>query len=81
MTNDRCFAAAIRTLGYPSRQRLSDWVCGLHPEAKQRVAGKVRKEASSLAFKRAAVFELCTRSGSAQVLAETLDVDRVTLYK
>ena len=80
MANGRCIAATIRSLGYPSRQKLSDWVCELHPEVKQRVVGKARKKASSLAFKRAAVFELCTRNESAQVLAEKLDVDRVTLY-
>ncbi|WP_394672932.1 IS3 family transposase [Limnobacter sp.] len=80
MANGRCIAATIRSLGYPSRQKLSDWVCELYPEAKQRVVGKVRREAASLAFKRAAVFELCTRNESAQVLAEKLDVDRVTLY-
>lgn len=43
MANGRCIAATIRSLGYPSRQKLSDWVCELYPEAKQRVVGKVRR--------------------------------------
>ena len=80
MVNGRCIAATIRSLGYPSRQKLSDWISERYPEAKQRVVGKARKGASSWAFKQAAVFELCTRNESAQALAEKLDVDRVTLY-
>jgi transposase-like protein len=34
----------------------------------------------TLASKRAAVYELCTREGSAKEVAQKLDVDRVTLY-
>jgi putative transposase len=44
------------------------------------VVGKAGRPAASLASRQAAVYELCTREGSAQALARKLDVDRVTLY-
>jgi len=45
------------------------------------VTGKAGRPAATLSTKRAAVYELCTRTDSAQEVASKLDVDRVTLYK
>ena len=80
VNHGRCFAFTRRTLGYPSRQKLSEWVGERYPETKKTVVGKVSKPAASLDSKRAAVYELCTREGSAQDVASKLDVARVTLY-
>jgi putative transposase len=44
------------------------------------VVGKAGRPAASLESRQAAVYELCTREGSALALARKLDVDRVTLY-
>jgi transposase InsO family protein/transposase-like protein len=76
----QCFAFTLKELGYPCRQTLTEWVRERYPESRRCVAGKAGKLAASLATRRAAVYELCTREGSAQELASKLDVDRVTLY-
>ena len=80
MNHGRCFSATLKALGYPSRGTLTAWVHERYPETRKRVVGKAVKPASSLASKRVAVYELCTREGSAQEVAQRLDVDRVTLY-
>lgn len=80
VNHGRCFAFTLKVLGYPSRQKLSEWVGERYPETKKCVVRNVGKPAASLAPKRAAVYELCTREGSAQGVASKLDVDRVTLY-
>jgi putative transposase len=56
VNHGRCFAFTRRALGYPSRQKLSEWVCERYPEAKKTVVGKVSKPAASLDLKRAAVY-------------------------
>jgi transposase InsO family protein/transposase-like protein len=76
----RCFAFTLKALGYPCRQKLTAWVREQYPEARKYFTGKVGRPAASLSSKRAAVYELCTRTGSAQEVAGKLDVDRVTLY-
>lgn len=76
----RCFAFTLKALGYPCRQKLTAWVRERYPEARKYVTGKADRPAVSLSSKRAAVYELCTRTGSAQEVAGNLDVDRVTLY-
>jgi transposase InsO family protein/transposase-like protein len=76
----RCFAFTLKALGYPCRQKLTAWVRERYPEARKYVAGKAGRPTASLSSKRAAVYELCTRTGSAQEVAGKLDVDRVTLY-
>ncbi|WP_374627351.1 IS3 family transposase [Pandoraea sp.] len=80
VNHGRCFAFTLRTLGYPCRPILSEWVRERYPETKKRVVGKAGPPAASLVSKQAAVYELCTREGSAQAVARKLDVDRVTLY-
>jgi len=80
MNHGRCFSATLEELGYPSRKTLTEWVRERYPETSKCVVGKAGRPTASLASKRAAVYELCTREGSAQAVAQRLDVDRVTLY-
>lgn len=79
-THGRCLAFTIMTLGYPCREMMLAWVRERYPETRKRMIGKAGRPAASLASKQAAVYELCTREGSAQAVARKLDVDRVTLY-
>jgi putative transposase len=76
----RCFAFTRKALGYPGLHAIKQWVYERYPETKKHVVSKVARPTASLASKRAAVYELCTREGSAQAVAHKLDVDRVTLY-
>ncbi|MDR5749144.1 IS3 family transposase [Caballeronia sp. LZ029] len=80
VNHGRCFAFTLRALGYPCRQILTAWVRERYPETRKYEVGKAGRPAASLASRQAAVYELCTREGSAQALARKLDVDRVTLY-
>ena len=80
INHGRRFSFTVKALGYPCRGTLTEWVCERHPEIRKCVVGKAGRPAASLASKRAAVYELCTREGSAQAVAQRLDVDRVTLY-
>ena len=79
-SHGRCFSFTLKALGYPCRQKLTAWVRERYPEARRYVTGKAGRPTASLSSKRAAVYELCTRTGSAQEVAGKLDVDRVTLY-
>ena len=76
----RCYSFTLKALGYPGRKTLTDWVRAEYPEARKCLTGKAGRPAATLSAKRDAVYELCTRTGSAQELAGKLDVDRVTLY-
>ena len=76
----RCIAHTARALGYPGRAKLGEWVRERYPETAHHVIGKSGRPRVTLASKRAAVYELCTREGSAKEVAQKLDVDRVTLY-
>ncbi|MDR7009879.1 transposase-like protein [Paraburkholderia strydomiana] len=81
LNHGRCFSFTLRALGYyPCRQILTAWVRERYPETRAYVVGKRGRPAASLASRQTAVYELCTRQGSAQALARKLDVDRVTLY-
>jgi putative transposase len=78
--NGRCISTTIRALGYPGRACLHEWIDILRPGQRIRIVGQAHNVAHPEAFKNAAVVELCTRRGSARALAETLAVDRSTLY-
>jgi len=80
INHGRCISYTLRALGYPCRQILTAWVRERYPETRRRIVSKAGRPAASLASRQAAVYELCTREGSAQALAQKLDVDRVTLY-
>jgi putative transposase len=76
----RCFAFTRKALGYPGQQTMVKWVHERYPELKKHLVSKAARPRASLASKQAAVYELCTREGSAQAVAQKMDVDRVTLY-
>src|SRR5690606_17072722 len=62
----RSMAFTRQVLGYPSRGKLSEWVDERYPGIRKCSVRNGGKPAASLAARRAAVYELCTREGSAQ---------------
>lgn len=81
LSHDRCAAATLRALGYPSRETLAAWIEELCPEIRKRIVGRaVGRVPKSQKVKQAAVIELCTREQSARVVAEKTGVCRPTLY-
>lgn len=80
LEHGRCIAATIRAQGYPGRASLVAWIEELHPQSRMRVVGKAERAPRPPALKQAAVIALCTRQGSAEVLAQEIGVCRPTLY-
>jgi hypothetical protein len=82
MSHDRCAAATLRALGYPSRGTLAACIEELCPEIEKRLVGRVAgRVPKSLAVKRAAVIESCAREESAGVVAQRTGVSRPMLCK
>ncbi|WP_320534850.1 IS3 family transposase [Robbsia andropogonis] len=82
LSHDRCVAATLRALGYPSRGTLTDWIREQCPEIGKCRAGRVAGSIpQSLAVKQGSVIELCSREGSARMLAQKVGVSRPMLYK
>ena len=71
----------LRELGYPSREALTKWIDELHPDARPRMVGLASNVQPPLEARKAAVIELCTRSTSAEAIAQKIKVCRPTLYK
>jgi len=80
LNHGRCFSFTLKTLGYPGRGMLTAWVRALYPETRKYVVNRAEGLLSPRVSKQAAVFDLCTRQGSAQAVAQKLDVNRTTLY-
>jgi putative transposase len=80
LDNDRCIASTMRTLGYPCREVLTNWIDELHPDSRLRMVGRAPNIQHSREVKNAAVIELYTRASSAQELADKVEVCRPTLY-
>lgn len=81
LSHDRCAAATLRALGYPSRETLAAWIEELRPEIGKRIVGRVAGSVpKSQEVRQAAVIELCTREGSASLIARKAGVSRPTLY-
>ena len=80
LDHGHCIAFTIKSLGYPSRQSLSDWIGELHPELRVRIVGKSVQPPRPPDFKQSAVIALCTRQNSARSLAQEVGVCRPTLY-
>jgi transposase-like protein len=78
LEHGRCVAATIKSLGYPSRSLLSDWLQELHRQ-RERVVGRSQELAPEA--KHSAVIALCTRPASAQAVANEVGVSRGSLYK
>src|SRR5450830_384580 len=75
-----CIAATVKALGYPSRDLLRSWINELAPDSRQPVVGRAVSAPRPPELKKLAVLELCTREGSAQVVAQKLGVSRPMLY-
>ena len=81
LSHDRCAAATMRALGYPSRAVLAAWIEELHPDIEKRVIGTVTGGVpKSHEVRREAVIDLCAREESARVVAQKTGVSRPTLY-
>ena len=81
LSHDRCTAATLRALGYPSRETLAAWIEEQFPEIRKRMVGRaVGSVPKSQKVKQSAVIDLCTREQSARVVAEKTGVSRPTLY-
>ena len=77
--NGRRIAATIKTLGYPPRSLLSEWLQELHLQERALVVGRSQELAP--AAKQSAVIAFCMRPASAQAVAEDLGVSRGSLYE
>jgi transposase InsO family protein/transposase-like protein len=80
LNHDCCAAETSRTLGYPGRGTLVAWVEELRPGTVKRIVGKAGSVPKPREVKQAAVIDLCTRDGSASVVAQKIGVSRPTLY-
>ena len=80
LNHDRCIASTMKALGYPCRGTLSAWIDELHPAIRHRVIARAANVQHSPELKNAAVIALCTRTSSAQVIAQKIAVCRPTLY-
>ena len=65
INHGRSIAFTRKALGYPGLHAIKQWVYERYPEIKKCLVSKAARPAASLAAKRAAVFELITREGSA----------------
>ena len=80
LDNDQCMASTLRALGYPCRELLTRWINELHPQVRRYMVGRAPNTQHAPKVKNAAVVELCTRTGSAGVIAQSVGVCRPTLY-
>ena len=70
----------MKALEYPCRGTLTAWIDELQPEIRNRVIGRAANVPHSPELKVGAVIKLCTRTTSAQAIAQKLAVCRPTLY-
>ncbi len=73
----RCLARTIRAIGYPSRELLAAWIDELEPGLRPK---RLSTKRFSCETKEQAVIDLVTRQGAATDIADTLGVERATLY-
>ena len=77
LEHGRSMARTIKMLGYPCRETLRDWCKELAPESRKKRVSHIQYTQEQ---KQDRVIALCTRSGSAQEVAEKYGVSRETLY-
>lgn len=81
LSHGRCAATTWKALGYPSRGTFAKWIEELCPEIGKRIVGRVAGSVpKSHEARQAAVIQLCTREGSASVVARRAGVSRPLLY-
>lgn len=69
-----------KKLGYPGRMLLAKWIYEAHPELKTSCSKHTPLVHLGQEQKEAAVLDLCSRSGSAEEIADKYGVRRETLY-
>lgn len=77
----RRYRFTVRALGYPNSDLLRLWVHERVPEVRKTSGQRVTGRSCSEDEKRQAVVELCSRTGSAQEVAERVGASRLQLYQ
>jgi putative transposase len=81
LNQGRNISRTIRSVGYPSKHTLKEWIDKLAPsERKIRIKRRTTVQYSQ-EHKKDAVIELCTREGSASVVIDKFGASRYSLYK
>lgn len=76
-----CLAHTIRCLGYPTRETLNAWISELRPELRRTIVGTSKTAAHySDSEKQQAVIAMGTRMVPGREVAESVGVNRATLY-
>jgi putative transposase len=81
LEHGRNISRTVRKLGYPSRDELAEWIDELAPGTRKARIKRGTMVQFSKEQKKEAVIELCTREGSAAVVAEKIGISRGGLYK
>ena len=76
----RCIARTVRSLGYPSKYLLREWIREKHPEERPPCREGRSLVNLSQQDKEEAVIALCSRESSAKEIANQYGVRRETLY-
>lgn len=81
LSHGKCIDYTIRELGYPCKELLLNWIRKDCPEERQALRCGEFHATFKKEVKEQAVVDFCTRSGSAQEVADTYGMQRQTLYK
>ena len=81
LEHGKCIARTARVLGYPSRQRLQNWVDDAFPDRKKRCVCRNALVELSQEHKEQAVVDLHMRTCTAQEIADKYSVTRTVVYK
>jgi putative transposase len=81
LNHGRNISRTIRSVGYPSKRTLKEWINELAPsERKVRIKRRATVQYSQ-EQKKDVVIELCTREGSASAVIDKFGASRYSLYK
>ena len=81
LNHGRSVSRTVRTVGYPSRATLREWIDELAPGKRKSNIKRSSGVQFSEEQKKSAVIELCSREGAAASVAEQLGTSRCSLYK
>ena len=80
LEHGKCISRTCRKLGYPCRAILREWIDELAPDQKRCCKKHDTSVKLSLEEKKQAVVDLCSRTGSADEVAQKYGVSRPALY-
>ena len=80
LDHDQCIASTLGALGCPGRDLITRWIDELHPQVRRRMAIRALNTQHAPEVKTTAFVELCTRTGNALAIAQSVGVCRPTLY-